>query len=115
MARRRVAAGSLADLEADAAAGAAGGPGGPGGPGSVPEQRCDIKSGKTETGATETQARARERHSDEIVQFECFNCFEESEREAWSQICVFNGFGREVWRAKGVCFSRTKTARTRSN
>lgn len=33
----RVAAGALADLEADAAAGAAGGPGRPGGPGSVPE------------------------------------------------------------------------------
>lgn len=35
VARGRVAAGALSDLEADAAAGAAGRPGGPGSPGSV--------------------------------------------------------------------------------
>lgn len=40
VARRRVAAGALADLEADAAGGAARGPGSPGCPGPVPEQRC---------------------------------------------------------------------------
>lgn len=39
VARSRVAAGALADLEADAAAGAAGGPGSPGGPRSVPAKR----------------------------------------------------------------------------
>lgn len=50
VARRRVAAGALADLEADAAGGAAGGPGSPWRPGSVPERRRGKKGGKTEAG-----------------------------------------------------------------
>lgn len=39
VARGRVAAGALADLEADATAGAAGGPGCPRSPGSIPAER----------------------------------------------------------------------------
>lgn len=48
VARRRVAAGALTDLEADAASGAAGGPGSPGCPGPVPEQRKCEKNLKVD-------------------------------------------------------------------
>lgn len=47
--RARVAAGALADLEADAAAGAAGRPGSPGGPGSVPaDRRAPFRTQQTQ-------------------------------------------------------------------